>query len=1336
MSDLLGLNAGLPRAASMARRTLLWALLAVALVVLLPVLALLIVSWLEISISAGPWRDRIGQAASEALGRRVTFEGPLELVPSLHQPVLKVGGIRIQNPPGFTSPELAFLGEARLHLDLPELLRKRVQILELTAENVRAYVERSADGKRVNYAFDRGERPPQPEVEQPGPATDLPSVEDIRFDIRHIALRQLTVEYVYGPTGSRHFFQLDELTAEAPAGEAMKVAMRGTVEKRFPYSVTFNAGRSDLLLGGAQPWPFELVVEFLGGILRLEGTLARVEGTPVLDLLFGLGAEDLSQLERLLQIDLPEVGTAGLGGKLRYDGKSATLSGVRGVMGKTTLEADLAYDFSGARPRISGQVILPTLDLRPFLGIQKEQAEETPTSLLDTYRELERQSVSLRALQQLDADVTLAVGQWLSLPGDVRDAQLSVKLQDGVLRAPVQATIAQVPLKGEARIDGAAPVPSFVLELGAQRTRLGGLAALLAGIGGMQGDLGRFLFRVAGQGETLGELTRGVDVRLAIDNSRLTYGNVEGGRPVDLRLDTFDVRLPSGKPLTGKIAGALLDEPFQAQLRAADLPTLARTLRSPLSVSVRATGAQLQVDGTLAMPDSDSGTDIAFRLSAPRAGDVARWLGLSPTAQASARLEGKVHVQQDEWRLSGFVFRLGRTVMTGEFARVGIGRQPLIQARLDVDQIDVAELESMLPPPKPKPATAASGGSTLDIPILPQGIDLTDADVEVRVRQAGSAPAEVRDASFTGRIRGGRMTPSPFSAKVAGVPFSGAVAVDLRGQLPEASFWVAAGPVDVGRLLRDLKVAQGVDAQVEALRVQLIGRGSRLGEMLEKSALDAELDSGTLTLRDPTGKPLVGVAVKTGNVVAPPGQPVVLTVDGAIDRTPVAIRISTGAVRDFLRTGSQVPFSLEASAAGARLDLTGKVSVPIAQRQGELELRVAGERFDTLNELARVQLPPWGPWSLSGRFLTSGSGYEVPDLQLRVGDSRLEGRGSYSAAGVRPRVDMKLTAPHVQLDDFEFGGWSPFEKTEKKDDKPLSVDEMRAKAKEAAAEGQKLLSPDTLRRMDAYLDVQVDAVLSGQDRLGSGTLHAQLADGRLEFGPAQVNVPGGSAALSAAYEPTDRDVAVQAQIRVDRFDYGILARRAKPGTDLEGTFSLRFDLTSRAPTIDALMSRADGRVDFAVWPRNMRSGIFDLWAVNLFVALVPAVDPSTASKVNCAIGRFDLRNGKLTHDAIVIDTSRMRVAGEGRVDFDSETMAFKLAPRAKTAQFFSLATPIAVTGTLTDFNIGVAPGGIAETTVRFLTSLFVVPIQKLTEGKVPRDGADLCTNAMRDVQGQ
>ena len=564
------------------------------------------------------------------------------------------------------------------------------------------------------------------------------------------------------------------------------------------------------------------------------------------------------------------------------------------------------------------------------------------------------------------------------------------------------------------------------------------------------------------------------------------------------------------------------------------------------------------------------------------------------------RLRGHVRMESDEWRLSDFAFRLGRSTMTGEFARVAIDRQPLIKARLDVEQLDVRELESMLPPAAAKPVQqgAASAPNTLDLPILPRGIDLSDADIEVRVKQVGMEPADITDASFSGRIRNGKMDASPFAANIAGTAFSGAVALDLRGQVPEATLWVAANTVDVGKLLHNLKVTEDLDARVESLRVQLVGRGSRLGEMLEKSALDANLETGQLTIRDPARKPLVTIGVKTARVVADPGKPVALDVDGAIDQTPVAIRVTTGAVREFMTSGKKVPFSLNAEAAGARLDLTGRVSVPISQREGELELRIAGARLDSLNELARVELPPWGPWSLGGRFVASQNGYQVPDLMLGVGESRLQGNGSYMSGAQRPRIDMALTAPRIQLDDFELGTWSAFEKREAKPENKMTMEELRVKAKKAAAQGQKLLSPQTLRRLDAYLDVQVDEVLSGADRLGSGKLHAQLANGKLNFGPTQVNVPGGAALLSASYEPTDRDVAVQVHVDVDRFDYGILARRIKPGTDLEGLFSLRMDLESRAPTLDALMAHADGRIDFAVWPRNMRAGIFDLWAVN------------------------------------------------------------------------------------------------------------------------------------------
>jgi hypothetical protein len=649
--------------------------------------------------------------------------------------------------------------------------------------------------------------------------------------------------------------------------------------------------------------------------------------------------------------------------------------------------------------------------------------------------------------------------------------------------------------------------------------------------------------------------------------------------------------------------------------------------------------------------------------------------------------------------------------------------------------VDVDELASMHPatPAKPATAAAASPAATLELPILPTGLNLSDADLQVRIRRVDMQPAGATDISFDGRIRDGHMDASPFAAKYAGTPFSGAVALDLRGQVPLASLWVAAGPVDIGRLLHTVKIVEDLDARVESLRVQLIGRGSRLWEMLQKSAFEANLEDGAFTLRDAGRRPLVAVHVAQGVVSADPGKPVRLKLDGDIDQTPVTIELSTGTLLDSLKTTTYVPFALTAQTAATRVDLSGKVSLPITQRAGELRLQVTGERFDSLNKLARTQLPPWGPWSFGGRFVASENGYEVPDLEVRVGESQLNGRGSYNAVGARPRLEVQLSAPRVQLNDFKFGTWSPFEKKSRKDEKKMSVEEMRAKAKEAAAEGQKLLSREVLLKQDVSLDVEVAQVLSGTDKLGSGKLHAQLQDGRLQFGPAEVNVPGGSARLLGSYEPTGDDVSVQAQMRVERFDYGILARRIKPDTDLQGLLSLDLDLEARAPTLDGLMARANGRIDFAIWPHNMRAGIFDLWAVNLFLALVPAVDPAAESRVNCAVGRFDIRNGKLVQDAILLDTSRMRVSGTGKVDFDAETLAFRLAPKAKAPQFFSLATPVAVNGTLTDFKIGVAPSDVIETTARFFTSIFIVPIQKLTQRSLPRDGADVCANATREV---
>jgi uncharacterized protein involved in outer membrane biogenesis len=1247
------------------------------------------------------------------------------------RPSLKIGGIRIMNPPGFSTPFFASLGDARLKLDLLELWRNRLRVRELTAQNVAVHLEKAADGK-ANWAFQLALRTPASQPAQPAEF----SARDVTLEINTLDLKRLEIDLVQAGNPRTRYFALDELHGEGGAGKPIKLEMRGSVEKTFPYQIGFASGPLSEVTRLDRPWPFELTVDFLGTVLRASGAVSRAGEEIAGELLFGMGTDNLRELERLLQTELPKVGASALAGRLSWSSGKARLEQLRGVMGTTTLDGELTFDTTTERPKLSGRLELPSLDLRPFLASARDkEPEEAPRSLADTYLELEQQTFQLSQLKAVDADLTLVVGQWLSLPGDVRDAQLGIKLENGVLHAPVQGSITGVALRGELAVDGAAAVPSFGLTLGAQKSTLGGLAELLVNVRGVQGYMDRFTLELGAKGASVRELVRALDVRLELAKGRLSYGNLEGGTPVQFTLDRFTVELPGGKPLLARARGALLGQELALQIRGGDLPTIIREQRSPVELTGSGSGATVRVAGVLAAPTADAGTDLEFSLQSRRAGDLGRWIGLSATAGAPFLLSGRARARSDEWSLRDLQLRLGRSEITGELRRTGIQKQPLIQVLLDVRNLDVKELDSMLPPPRPRRAApAGSERPMVDIPILPAGIDLTDADVEVKLRRADMEPLDVTDASFSGRIREGQMLPSPFFARFADTNFQGAVALDLRGQVPAASLWLAANEVDIGRLLAQLKVIDQLDARADSLRFQLLARGQRLGEMLRRSELEANLDDGRLVLRSVVTASTIGIGVSRGVVRAGLGEPVSVTLDGAVDDIPVAIKVSSAPLQEFLNTSAPVPFAISAEAAGARLDLSGKVQLPVTRREGEVQLGIRGERLDTLNKLARASLPPWGPYALDGAMRVSSRGYEVPNLSLRMGESRLNGSGSLTGVDGRPRIDVALRAPNVQLNDFSFKGWSALDKPKPKDSKPMSVEEMRAKAREAAAEGQKLLSAEVLRRQDAFLTVDVEQVVSGADKLGSGSLKASLQNGRLAVEPLEVNVPGGGARIWLAYTPSETDVAMEAKVRVDRFDYGVLARRLKPDMDLkyvQGLFSLHLDLQSRAPTIDALMSRGNGRLDFAVWPKDLRAGIFDLWAVNLFLALIPAVDPASESKVNCALGRFDLKDGILTHQAILMDTSRMRVTGQGRVDFPEEQLLLKLAPQAKTAQFFSLSTPVQVTGSFTDFKVGLVPGALAETTVRLLTSVFVVPIQKLTQGSMPRDGADVCTAALQ-----
>lgn len=1275
------------------------------------------VAFIGISIDASGQRGRIAAKLTENLGREVRFEGALQLEISA-RPKLHVGGLHLANAPGFSGGEFARLGEARLALNLWSLLRLRLQIEELSGSDVHLRLQLNKNGSN-NWTFKSPAQEQQPVAGQ----ADSMAVADMlaQLDIKRVALEKLDVEFIPANAQS-HFFELQSLVAHFPAGQVLRLELRGTVEKKYSYKLDLTGGGLADLARFDKPWPVDLKLDFMSSHLSLSGTVSGSTG----ELDFGLGTKNLGEFEQLFQTKLPTVGIADISGTIKYAPGKVALENLNGVMGKTTLKGALNVDYGGERPSVRGELTLPVLDLHPFLTGQPATQEAPTKSFAEIYRELANATFSLKELNSADADLTLRVGQWLNLPGAVHDAMLQVKLEHGRLTIPMQVTVADMALSGQASADAGANPPQFKLALGAHNSSLGNLAGLLLGMPDVKGDLRRLDLRIAARGDSGAELMESLDVRADVEGGKLSYGNREGGRPVQFSLDDFELVLPAGKALHGSTRGTLLDKTFSASLRGATLTAFMQQAHAPVDFELQAGSARVQVHALLQPDEEDAGSQVSFELAAPHSGEIASWLGLKPGADAAVNLRGNFHTDKEGWHLSGFVAQLGRSALAVEAQQTRVQGKPLTKLQLSSELIDAVELQSLLPESQPQASAAKPAAvSMIDIPILPNGISLADADIDVDISRIVSAsPLAVRNVKFDGSIRDGIMDTSPFSANVAENDFSGAIQLDLRTQQPHAVLWLSANALNIGGILNKLGIANNIDAGVDLVRLQLDLHSSRLGQLLAQSQLAINFEGGHLTLHDANTGGKMRIALDSGELKSAPGAPVYLDLRGALDSVPVSIGIKTAKAADLLVPDLSIPISLSVATSGAVVQLSGDIDRPFTKNDIELALEMSASRLDNFNLLAHTSLPPWGALKAAGKFHMTAAGYEVSSLLLQVGSSQLTGYGKLDTKAVPPRIDVALTAPAIQLDDFRFGDWSP-EKT-KPAAKEKSKEELRQQTGKASDQAQKMLSPEVLRRQNAYLKVRVDQVISGRDMLGSGKLDARLENGRAEIGPVVVNTPGGAAMMRMGYEPGEKDVAVALRIEAKKFDYGILARRIDPKSEMRGVLSLDVDVSARAQYLSELLRYGKGNIDFAVWPENLKSGLLDVWAVNVLMALLPAIDASDESKVNCAIGRFELKDGKLSDKKILIDTSRMRVTGKGGVDFATQEINLYVQPSAKTPQFLSFALPIELSGTLDDFHVGVRAADVLGMVGQLVTSVVWVPLQTLFGKEMPADGRDVC----------
>ena len=1088
-----------------------------------------------------------------------------------------------------------------------------------------------------------------------------------------------------------------------------------------PFTVAVESRRR-----GPEQWGLErLEISGDGGNLLLTGQVDPVDLSGAG--LFRLTIEDSDTVRTVLGPQYVGFTPVALKADWDYSDGIGTAVFEEFRLGTADFNGNVGLDVNGPRLSVNADLESPRLDLESLFGLSAESPREGATEASppgDTERQGE---AGIRAdesgatdpplaqmlapyLEAANLDLAFRVGSLEGAAAEISDVSVGVELQDGALRLPVAAILQGVPLQGSMDLKTEGKIVRLDLPLEGPAADMTELLRLLLALEDIEGRHEGIRVTASAAGITASELVGSLTLSGSLAGARIRYGT----RPVEFSLNELTMAASTQKPTSLQGRGELLGQPFELALKSDGLAELADADDMYLSGTVTGRGTKLEVSAAR----SGGRNTLDFGLDTSDPGILRNWLGLTAAMPSSVELSGGlIHEGPGAGiRVRLDTLRVGRSAVRVEgLLRQSEGRTSL-SARIRGDQVDAEELRAVFASPAAETAPPEAPRLSLDAPILPAELTIVDADLDIALGQLINGDLVLRNVQAQGRTREDRVERAAVRADTAYGAVEGVASADFSGPEPSMQASLQVTPFQAGRVLMDLEIVEQSELVFDRGSVELGLAGSSLSQWMDTAQVDLRLEGGRVIL-----VPELELAAELNETTlhTAPGEPVILGLNGLVGDQVLETELRAGVLRDMLKSRT-IKLDLDGRLGSMGLEAGLNAPLPLGAELARLNLAVDGESLDALEGLFGVDLPPWGPVALSGNVLHRGLTYRVDEFHVAVGTSELEGRLDLDLEG-KPRAEVVLSAPLIQLEDFRKEGWTARGSGPDESAGPASQGETGSAPREA------VLSRSAFESLDATLAVDVGEVRSGADKLGAGELRVNLLDGILAVPTLLIQTPGGDVTGTAEMSWAGPDLLdTELTLSADRFDYGVLARRIDPASTMKGSLSVYADLKGRHPAAEPFLGSASGELGFGVWPEDFRSGVFDLWAVGLVSAVMPKFSDDAVSTMNCMVGRFGMDQGRLTERAVFADSSRIQVTGEVTADFSTRQVDAYLVPRAKRAQIFSFAAPVEVTGSFDEFDLGFRGGDLALATVRFITSPVVAPVRWLAGKPLPKDGEAAC----------
>ena len=413
--------------------------------------------------------------------------------------------------------------------------------------------------------------------------------------------------------------------------------------------------------------------------------------------------------------------------------------------------------------------------------------------------------------------------------------------------------------------------------------------------------------------------------------------------------------------------------------------------------------------------------------------------------------------------------------------------------------------------------------------------------------------------------------------------------------------------------------------------------------------------------------------------------------EGQYRDAPLSLEAHLGNKETFENPDARYPIDVQIASEGTQVTVEGTAAQAGRSEGLEVDVALSGPNLDRVGEILQLPLPTTPPFELQSHLAHAENRWMLTDLTGTVGNSDVQGAASLVLGGARPMLEAELTSDALDFEDLGLLVGVPADP-----DQTVSDEQERADAGEAAGENvlpDKPFDLPELRAIDAKVSYHAKRVQAQKLPLEGMALDLTLEGGQLTLEPLRFDLAGGkfdsvirmdarSDVPAGEFELDVRNVRLNQLLA--RFDIEI----AEIEMEQEGigAVSGHGKLAVRGNSIAELAGSAAGQAALIMRGGQLNALIVEAVGLDVgeAVALLLTGDEKAQSEmvpIRCFVGDFEVQDGVMRADALVLDTSDSTITGKGQIDLGAETLSLELLAHPKDASVLTASTPVRIEGT-------------------------------------------------------